>query len=1826
MKNYTSHLKSIVVILFLLMRFSVSAQAPANDNICGAIPLNVGLSCQSFSNKNSTASSLLGTPSCWASAPGNDVWVSFVATAADMSVSTDVFLFDLFGTGANLKDTQIAIYKTSDNTCTGTPTLIGCDEDSGVNAIAFPVTNPATTLSIGEMTGLVPGNTYFIRVDGNGTAVGDFCISVYDTYTPGSKPCEAQVVHPNNMSCDTLNGNKVINATSSNTTKVKGVVAGTYLPLGQDYCGLDDETNQYGTWTTFVGNSTDGLVIVTNSAPTPVDYTLFSGNCVNLTCVDYKQAGISGSVTFSVTTGTTYYILTTLQNGLTTDAVTTDLCVTNTVPPTHPTTPKNDGTGGSVDPETCAQAYGVTVDQVYQSSTYASKADNTGSCNVGINVWFYWDVPATYPAGPVFFQVWNKNCTGGPNNPGIRLVVNPDTVCGAGNNCQEVTTPKSDQNTNVGWDSGYGKRFYLDFTGDSNENCDFNFMVGSLPVINGVRVDDITICQGESARLDALGGTTYQWSNGETTASITVSPSADQSYTVTAITGAAGYDVGTVTVLPSASCPTGTVCAKAYDKPGTFLWTAPACVNSVTVECWGGGGAGGGTSNSNFNNIGGGGGGGGYTKKVVTVVPGTDYSVVVGGGGIGAISTGYPGGTSSFGTTGNILVTAPGGTGGVIDTGAPGTGGVGGTFSGGNGSSGDPGSGGAGGGGGGAGSTGSGVTAVSGSGSGTGGAGGSGGGGKGGDGGNTNGSDGTAGLALSGGGGGADGGGSFAASPTQKGGDGAAGKVTITCTLSSYSITVNDVTICSGQSATLTASGASVYSWSSGSSTTNTLTISPSSTTSYTVTEGSGGCSDSATATVTVQSITVTVNDATICSGQSATLTASGASTYSWSMGGSTANPLIDSPTSSASYTVTGTTNGCSGTAVSNVTVAGSLSVSVNDATICGGQSATLTASGGTTYSWSTTETTPSINVSPTSPTSYTVTGTTGGCSGTAVSNVTIGGGVTVTVNDATICNGQSAILTASGGAGYDWSPATGLSATTGTSVSADPTTTTTYTVTDNSGGCGGPAYSVVTVNTQDDATFSYSPATVCKTGGSDPSPVISGTTGGTFSCSPALTIDANTGLIDLASTIPATYTVTYTTNNICPDTNTFILAIVTASDATFNYAGPYCQNATPNATPAFSLGASAGTFSSSAGLTFVSTATGEIDLSSSTPNTYTVTNTIAASGSCLAATDTAIITINALPATVMTSTVTCLGQGATLTASGATTYAWTSGGTGPIYGPVGLCCVGVYPYTVVGTTNGCSFAANGTITVDPAPTVTINDATICTGQTGTLTASGASTYSWSNGFNGNPLTDTPSATTPYTVTGTTAGCSSSATGTITVNSALSVTVNSPAICQGLSTTLTASGAATYLWSDGTFANPKTVSPTTTTPYSVTGTTSGCTGSATAIVTVNSLPNVTVNSLTICAGQTATLIASGGSTYDWSTGASGNSITVTPVTPTSYTVSDNTAGCSGSAIANVTVNPSSTVSVNSTTICRGETATLTASGATNYLWSNNATTNSITVSPTGNASYTVTENPGTCSTRSVSTVTVKPLPNITVNFASICRGDAVILTASGASTYAWSPSAGLSDTVGTSVTASPNITTTYTITGTAPNGCNNYANSNLIVSAPPSIDPGNDITILRGTSVQIVASGAMLYTWAAAAGLSCDDCPDPIASPIVTTKYCVVATDINNCVDSACITINIEIPCPENKDLMVPNAFSPNNDGFNDVMILYGWEKCITQFSFVIFDRWGEKVFESDDPLKTWDGVFRGKQLDPAVFIYFIEATFISNEKITKKGNISLIH
>ncbi|MBK7699430.1 MAG: hypothetical protein IPJ39_12210 [Saprospiraceae bacterium] len=272
--------------------------------------------------------------------------------------------------------------------------------------------------------------------------------------------------------------------------------------------------------------------------------------------------------------------------------------------------------------------------------------------------------------------------------------------------------------------------------------------------------------------------------------------------------------------------------------------------------------------------------------------------------------------------------------------------------------------------------------------------------------------------------------------------------------------------------------------------------------------------------------------------------------------------------------------------------------------------------------------------------------------------------------------------------------------------------------------------------------------------------------------------------------------------------------------------------------------------------------------------------------------------------------------------------------------------------YTVTVTDeNGCSSSKEVTVTVHPLPTANISgDTEICTGSSTSLTASGGTSYVWSNGATGSSITVSPTATTTYNVTVTDVnGCDGTASKTVIVNPLPAVSIfGIDEICNGGNTTLFASGGVSYVWSNGATSTSITVSPTATTTYNVTVTDgNGCQASTSVTVTVHPLPTASISGDTeICTGTTTRLTASGGTSYTWSTGATTYWIDVNPTATTTYnvTVTDGN-GCQASASVTVAVNPFPTASISGDKeICTGTTTRLTASGGTGYLWSTGATT------------------------------------------------------------------------------------------------------------------------------------------------------------------------------------------------------------------------------------------------------------------------------------------
>ncbi len=348
------------------------------------------------------------------------------------------------------------------------------------------------------------------------------------------------------------------------------------------------------------------------------------------------------------------------------------------------------------------------------------------------------------------------------------------------------------------------------------------------------------------------------------------------------------------------------------------------------------------------------------------------------------------------------------------------------------------------------------------------------------------------------------------------------------------------------------------------------------------------------------------------------------------------------------------------------------------------------------------------------------------------------------------------------------------------------------------------------------------------------------------------------------------------------------------------------------------------------------------------------------------------------------------------------------------------------------------------------------------------------------------------------------------------------------AICNGNSTTLTAMNAVSYAWSPSTnLSSTNTAStvanPTTTTTYSVTmGKGYGCPVVDPVTVTVNPLPIVVANSTatTVCSGDAVTLTGSGAVSYTW-TGNVTDNVAFNPTTTDTYTVTGTDAnGCMNTANITVNVNALPVVVANatSTVICSGDAVTLFGSGATSYTWSNNVIDN-VAFTPTVSDVYTVTGmDANGCMNTDVIPVTVNTLPTVVANATAttVCNGDSVTLSGSGALNYTWTGN------VTDNVAFAPAATDTYTVTGTDGNGCMNTDNVTVTVNALPTVVANSSTaTACAGTFITLTGSGATTYTWT---GNVTDNTP---FQPTATATYTVTGTDGNGCMNTDNVTVTI---------------------------------------------------------------------------------------------------
>ena len=281
---------------------------------------------------------------------------------------------------------------------------------------------------------------------------------------------------------------------------------------------------------------------------------------------------------------------------------------------------------------------------------------------------------------------------------------------------------------------------------------------------------------------------------------------------------------------------------------------------------------------------------------------------------------------------------------------------------------------------------------------------------------------------------------------------------------------------------------------------------------------------------------------------------------------------------------------------------------------------------------------------------------------------------------------------------------------------------------------------------------------------------------------------------------------------------------------------------------------------------------------------------------------------------------------------------------------------------------------------------------------------------------------------------------------------------------------------------------------------------------------MNPIPVISVENATICAGSTAILNASGASDFVWSNGETSSSINVSPSETSTYSVIGSSLGCASLPVsAEVTVNPIPVVSVESTTICAGSTAILNASGATDFVWSNGETSSSIHAILFETSTYSVIGSSLGCSSLPVEAkVTVIPIPNVSGTNASICLGDSVTLTASGADQYTWN-----TGETGNSIVVSPTETSTYWVVGRK-DGCTaDPLPLEVTVNLRPTLDLGPDLILQQDQEAILDATGpGLFYQWTTGATT-----PSITANAMGT--YAVTVTNINGCSASDSVQVSI---------------------------------------------------------------------------------------------------
>ena len=399
----------------------------------------------------------------------------------------------------------------------------------------------------------------------------------------------------------------------------------------------------------------------------------------------------------------------------------------------------------------------------------------------------------------------------------------------------------------------------------------------------------------------------------------------------------------------------------------------------------------------------------------------------------------------------------------------------------------------------------------------------------------------------------------------------------------------------------------------------------------------------------------------------------------------------------------------------------------------------------------------------------------------------------------------------------------------------------------------------------------------------------------------------------------------------------------------------------------------------------------------------------------------------------------------------------------------------------------------------------------------------------------------------------------------------------------------------------------------------------------------------------VSANFNATLVVPDSSaiTWNWVLG-NGNTSTLQNPPQQIYTtaqvynvqlIATNSTGCKDTVVKSFEVYPIPVINaIADVQICRGSPAQLSASGGATYVWSpalglSCTNCSNPMASPNFNQKYLVTGSSiyGCSNIDSLSVTVIQPFVMDNKRDDTICIGSSVRLFASGANSYEWSPSSGLNNIASALPLASPKFTTRYRVIGSDAYGCFKDTGYTTIKVYPiPQVDAGKDITLKNGapplTITPTISPDVTNTYWLTAPGILYSNAPSVTVQPKATTEYTVEARNPGGCKTTD--KIMVYVLC-DGANIFIPNTFSPNGSGTNDVFYPRG-SGIFTIKLLRIFNRWGEVVFEKvnfspNDPTAGWDGTVKGKKVNSDVFVYTAEVLCENNTSIILNGNIALL-